>query len=528
MSLVTTMPTVQSYLPPRRNRSNHSTNSSYTSGAKRTRKSRRRNLQHRTRQKELSLEKYMNAANTTNEGQSKNRKSNAGKNARTNDQGLDTNSEPKGRSRKTRKVYRKTKVLRTWVLPVLFLVPVGMIWLEYSIGKLIGLEDIRNVYEEQLVDPWNLLMQDLNASRVREKSTMGIPPLSPSLLPNISYAPRTQCPPGQRRMINVHNPISHSIGSGRRLIPMIVHQQSKTRCLTMKVDRATTKWAFRRWSYYIHDEDSKSRLFDRYCGGATPKCEFPLLSQIVTKCFCNQNNTRNQLRYYSLKIELWKFLTLWIFGGVYVDLDFLPMKFTPTTIEYDDGFLLIDSDTQMLSTKLMAVSPRHPIMYYAVHHLLLNILMEESSSSLVGTTTIAQKSTANNTEFESAISGSSILSQAFRMFQEGHKLERDSSNFSPGLFHGVMNRTVRVVATSGLNIEIHTDDNGSDDDSDQKENALVMSIFGSEKEKEVEYQKMEVTVDEAEEVDANSAGENGVTLSCLDELYHLAGVPVSV
>jgi len=203
------------------------------------------------------------------------------------------------------------------------------------------------------------------------------------------------------------------------------------------------------------------------------------------------------------------------------------MNFTPTTIDKDDdGFLLIDSDTQMLSTKLMAVSPRHPVMYYAVHNILLNILMEESLSSLAGTVTFAQKNKANNTEYESVISGSSILSQAFRMFQERNKIEQESSNFSPGLFHGAMNRTVRLVAISGLNIEIHTDDNRRAD-GDAKTNFLVRSIFKSEKEKEAEYKKMGVMKD-IEEDDAGSEGENGVTLSCLDELYHLNGISFSV
>ena len=145
--------------------------------------------------------------------------------------------ENKERPRRIRKVYRRKKVLRKWVFPALFFVPLGMIWVEYYIGKLIDLDDIRDVYQDQLVDPWDLLEQDFNASRIRERGSI------PSL-PKLAYAPRTQCPPGQRRMINVHNPVSPS--GGRRRIPMIVHQQSKTRCLTMKVDAATTKWAMKR------------------------------------------------------------------------------------------------------------------------------------------------------------------------------------------------------------------------------------------------------------------------------------------
>ena len=194
------------------------------------------------------------------------------------------------------------------------------------------------------------------------------------------------------------------------------------------------------------------------------------------------------------------------------------MKFTPTTIDkYDDGFLLIDPDTHMLSTNLMAVSPRHPVMYYAVQQMLLNILMQESSLSQVGASNIAQKGTANK-EFESRVSGSSILSQAFLIFQEGsYKAEGESSNFSPGVFHGAMNRTVRLVATNGLNIKPQT------------KNGLVMSIFESEREKEAEYKKMGLVVDVEEDgtiANSSSTSEGWKKIygggSCLEKLYHSA------
>ena len=216
------------------------------------------------------------------------------------------------------------------------------------------------------------------------------------------------------------------------------------------------------------------------------------------------------------------------------------MNFNRTTIDTnDDGFFLIDPDTQMLSTKLMAVSPRHPIMYYAIHQLLLHILLEESSSSElvpVGTTpTIARNSTENSTEYEGGISGSSILTQAFRMFQEGYDVEGGSSSIVPrGVFQGVMNRTVRIVASGGLNLKYHsktTDDNNGRED--EQENDLVISIFKSEKEKDDEYRKMGMVVYTGEEDDASStsshAGKNhGVApLSCLDKLYHLSGVSAS-
>jgi len=209
------------------------------------------------------------------------------------------------------------------------------------------------------------------------------------------------------------------------------------------------------------------------------------------------------------------------------------MKFSPTTIKKDDdGFFLIDSATGMLSTNMMAVSPRHPIMYYAVQHLLLDILMEESSSSFsssfsssVGTAAIIHNNTINNKKYSSnAITGSFILSRAFRTFQEGQE-KGDNGNLSPGVFHGVMNRTIRVVAGGGLNININNNNSSNEYDNDKNNNNLVMSIFSSEQEKETEYQKMGVMV--LAEEDNSSDGKDEVP-SCLDGLYHhRTGVSVS-
>jgi len=248
----------------------------------------------------------------------------------------------------------------------------------------------------------------------------------------------------------------------------------------MKIDQATTKWAFRRWSYYIHDENSRSRLLNRYCCGRTPKCEFPLLCQIVSKCFYNTTRPRH----YYVKVELWKFLTLWIFGGIYVDTDFLPTDLTQRAInKYDDGFLLLDLDTQMLSTKLMAVSPRHPIMFYAVHQMLLSMLLRESSLIVDGNTpTITMEKETISTKYENGISGSSILNQAFHMFREGYGI-KDERMLAPGVFHGAMNRTVNVIASGDLNAEFHLYGNNTDNATNTNKINLITRLFESEKEK---------------------------------------------
>lgn len=326
MPLENTMPMLASSASPRRKSSNE-TNTAL--GDRRVRRSSRRNAQQLSWQSEGPLQAPNVLAVRDGSGRKARKTDRPSRITRYEDEEA---QEPKIR---TRKLYQRKKVFRKWVLLALFLVPLGIIWLEYYIGKLIGLEDIKDTYQEQMYDPWDLLRDDFNASRIREKGSI-------SPLPLLAYAPRMQCPSGQRRMLNVHNPVSHSFRSRGRLIPTIVHQQSKTRCLTMKVDQTTIKWAMKqvritkailqnpfilvnliqaniplhnsfaiiKWSYYMHDEISQNKLFNEYCGGETPTCEFPLLNQIVSKCLQNLDDDQNQHRYYSSKAELWKFLAV--------------------------------------------------------------------------------------------------------------------------------------------------------------------------------------------------------------------------
>jgi len=392
------------------------------------------------------------------------------------------------------------------VLPTVFLVPLGIVGLEYYIGQLIRLEHVRVVYEEQLVDPWDLLMQKLDAPEVPDASCLGSS-ASHYTLADIAFTPRKKCPEGQRRMINFHNPIRHAWNDERKLIPRIVHQHSDTRCLTMRVDRTSTKWAFHHWSYYIHDEESRDRLFEKYCGDFTQSCEFPLLCQIVSKCF--RTNHRNRVRYDSLKIELWKFLVLWIFGGVYVELGFLPSKFHGGSIHKDDdGFFWIDPKTGMLSTKLMAVSPRHPIMYYAVQSLLLAMLAEgekegESSSLLLA----------------GDDAGSRILSRALWMFRDQPQ-PPDGEKLSPGQYQGVLNRSVNVMGGHGLVLPEQQEGGGGDVVA-RNGNGWVVSVFTSDQDREAEFRKIGMVKDTIGEKDG---GNEGRLSPCFGELYHLRKV----
>lgn len=145
-------------------------------------------------------------------------------------------------------IIRRKKVVQTWVFLIICIVPILIILLEYYIGKVIDLDAVKDVYEVHVYDPWELLLMDLIDDDQQEGFNDNSNGNDNKMfsLPNISHTPRTvetttgnqkSCPRGQRRMINVHNPMSHMISIETRRIPMIVHQQSQTRCLTMDVDR---------------------------------------------------------------------------------------------------------------------------------------------------------------------------------------------------------------------------------------------------------------------------------------------------
>lgn len=115
---------------------------------------------------------------------------------------------------KTKK--KNKKVLRTWVLVAIFVVPILVIRIEYYIDKIIGFEDIRYVYDEHVrYDPWELLLMDILQMENKKNNNDGSGKVSNNhwmhSLANISFTARTateKCPDGQRRYVRVRP--SHS------------------------------------------------------------------------------------------------------------------------------------------------------------------------------------------------------------------------------------------------------------------------------------------------------------------------------
>jgi mannosyltransferase OCH1-like enzyme len=139
---------------------------------------------------------------------------------------------------------------------------------------------------------------------------------------------------------------------GKRKIPKLVHMTSKSHCVSERFKKNIELWYFDDHSIFMHDDDAVDRLFDR----GWP--EFPLLKECLSCIYSGAG-----------KADLWRYLLLWEYGGIYTDIDNAPGQ------GLLNGTLITDHDVDSFfeqergrfpSQYFMAASPHHPVMYFMV------------------------------------------------------------------------------------------------------------------------------------------------------------------
>jgi len=185
----------------------------------------------------------------------------------------------------------------------------------------------------------------------------------------------------------------------QRQIPKVLHQQGPSRCVSSVESNHIDAWVKelstdnddgREWSMFFHTEDAMTRLFraiivvqgeEKYPTHSILSRigrGFPHLGQILRNCVDNGSFSKRLL---------WRFLCLYAYGGMYVDLE----SSLPSAYDINVKKILRDShDTILLWTtakgdkqdevgfdpNMIAVSPGHPLMYYAVQHALINVITD--------------------------------------------------------------------------------------------------------------------------------------------------------
>jgi mannosyltransferase OCH1-like enzyme len=225
-----------------------------------------------------------------------------------------------------------------------------------------------------------------------------------------------------------HQQKTTKLSAVHNAIPKRIHQTSKSRCLTQAFYNATENWrVFGRrelsneWAYYFHDDNAVRRLFQQ------ESATIPNLSAIAEQC----------LAHGTLKADLWRYLVLYTYGGVYSDLDSIPRLLTPSHIEETNDALFVLDQYHVLSQYFMAVAPHHPILWYAIQHSLWNLWSAPDTGSA-----LASKTT-----------GPAALHQAFMSFRNdvGAHVDPAIAGYKPvqaGNYMGTHNRSITVIGVA--------------------------------------------------------------------------------
>ncbi|CAB9498149.1 glycosyltransferase [Seminavis robusta] len=145
------------------------------------------------------------------------------------------------------------------------------------------------------------------------------------------------------------------VGAGRN-IPKTIHVTGKTKCVTQAFHDNLKYWVSQMpgYSFYFHDDQAVETLFRSQ--------SWPLFPQIQNSFECLRGAGGAAMS------DLWRYLVLFQYGGVYADMDTRPNTlFNATTITPDmDGFFLIEDQFKILSQYFFAIGPQHPLMFHAI------------------------------------------------------------------------------------------------------------------------------------------------------------------
>jgi len=169
-----------------------------------------------------------------------------------------------------------------------------------------------------------------------------------------------KCVDGLYYIQDIVNP--QSISPSRK-IPKIIHLTSKTRCVTKAFADNVKTWYFDGYSVFLHDDEAIARLYSRDWP------EFPLLKDTIN-CITSGAGFA----------DIWRYLILWKYGGIYTDLDNAPGPLfqNGTLIKDDDDAFFEVEAAKFPSQYFLAASPQHPAMYMAVQSAIQHLFNEQN------------------------------------------------------------------------------------------------------------------------------------------------------
>ena len=145
------------------------------------------------------------------------------------------------------------------------------------------------------------------------------------------------------------------------LIPRTLHVTFRHRCLPEDLAFSLEQWRqnLPDYSIYFHDDTAVDKLIN------SPWPEFPMLHQLM---HCVQFKG-------AMKIDLWRLLILYRYGGIYGDIDNWPQeKFRQDIIQPTDSYFSF-SDSNFRPTQwFFAMEAKHPLAYFCLLTIFDNLL----------------------------------------------------------------------------------------------------------------------------------------------------------
>ena len=185
----------------------------------------------------------------------------------------------------------------------------------------------------------------------------------PTIMELVGSTDNYECPEG---LVLVKDSIDPSFyEKSERKIPKVIHMTSKSRCMTQAFSDNVDKWRFKGHSLFFHDDDAVDRLINRRW------IEFPQL-QDTLECMVPG----------AAIADLWRYMMLWVYGGIYTDIDNAPGPWfwneTGSVITNETDALFEQERDGFPSQYFFASSPHHPIMFLAVYDLMRRVMDVQS------------------------------------------------------------------------------------------------------------------------------------------------------
>ncbi len=169
------------------------------------------------------------------------------------------------------------------------------------------------------------------------------------------------CPPPLKLYKNRIAPHNHATNTAATKIPKILHLSERSRCLNRDMYDAIQMWqeSFPSFSIFFHDDAAVDRLlYSTETEYSDWRSEFPDIVNILP-CVAPG----------AMKIDIWRVIVLWKYGGMYSDVDVVPNPdmLTERAIHPDSEWFSLSDAWNRPSQWYFATSAHHMTMKNALH-----------------------------------------------------------------------------------------------------------------------------------------------------------------